>query len=128
MNASGIQELPTLSSSLSFPLHPLLCPFSLQAPPVVDLVLIHPGFSLNHCVVPRKQHNRDLQFAMQLCCSHLRPQWKSRSSKKVIVLISEKKYCTGPAPNPKPSKCLRLWGLGVFSKTSQISVTNKYFL
>lgn len=107
--------LPFLS-----PFHPLLCPFSLRAPPVVHLVLIHPGFSLNHCAAPRKQHYRGLQLSMQLCCSRLRPQWKFRSSRKVVVFITKKRFCTGPAPNPKPSKPLSLPGLEFFSKTFQI--------
>lgn len=116
--------LPPLLPFFS-PLHPLLCPFSLQASPVVDLALIHPGFSLNRCVVPRKQHYRGLQLTMQLCCSCLRPQWKSRSSRKVTVFITKKRFCTAPSPNPKPSKLLSLQDLEFFSKTFQISITNK---
>jgi len=117
---------PTLCSSLSLSLHPLLCPFYLWAPAMVHLVSIHPDFCLNHSVVPRKQHDGGLQLTMQLCCSHLRPQWKSRSSRKVIVHITGKRFCMAPVPDPKLSKALSLQGLELFSKISQISIAKKY--
>lgn len=48
-----------LSPSILFYALSSTCP-----PPMIHLVLIHPGFSLNHCNVPRKQHYGSLQAAL----------------------------------------------------------------